>query len=620
MKHGRVRRFVESLPQGRVLSADVWETRHRGICRLLLVVAAALTVFGFARGHGMHSLVEGSVIALAGVTARVNLGSRGLRSAVATVGLFGASQIAVHFSGGSIEAHFAFFVSVGIITLYQDWLPFLLGIGFTVVAHGVLGVLAPETVYDHDAAQADPWTWAAIHGAFVLAASASHVVAWRLNERTALRDGLTSLANRTLLTERIDAALGRGARDGHDVAVLVLDLDGFKAVNDSLGHAMGDRLLIEIGQRLGTAVRDLDIAARLGGDEFALVLDGAGEAGAVLVATRVLAEVARPIDLDGRGVHVSASIGVAVAAPGSIDQLELLRNADLAMYMAKAAGKNQFSVYRSSMHDEAVARADLERELRHGIPDGQLVVHYQPTVVLGSGALVGVEALVRWQHPTEGLLFPDRFIPLAEESGLVLPLGRWVLAEACRQARAWHLARPDVAPLTMAVNVSASQLADDAFVDEVAAVLAETGLDPSTLVLELTETILMLDTDRVVARLEGLRALGVRLAIDDFGTGYSSLSYLRHFPVDIIKIDRTFVAELPAGETSLAATILRLGQSLRLEVIAEGVEDEAQARALEGLDCHLGQGYFYSRPVPPAELEAFLDAREVRPPATAPRR
>ena len=583
-----------------MLSADVWEARHRWICRLLLAVSVGLVLFSLTRGLPLlHSLAEGMPVAMAAVTARSAIGTRSLRSGVSTLGLFLAAQLGVHISGGSIEAHFSFFVAVGIITLYQDWLPFLLGIGFTVLTHGVLGALAPDLVYNHDAAQRGPWIWAFVHGAFVLAASASHMVAWRLNERTALRDALTSLANRTMLTDRIDQALARRTRSGADLAVLVLDLDGFKAVNDSLGHAMGDRLLVEVGERLGGSVRGLDVAARLGGDEFALVLEGAGEAGATLAASRLLEQVARPVLLDGRTVQLTASIGIAVAGRGSETQDELLRNADLAMYMSKAAGKGRFSVYRSGMHAEVVARARLETELRDGIDAGQLRLHYQPTIRLGTGEMIGVEALVRWEHPTEGLLFPDRFIPMAEASGLVVPLGRWVLREACRQGVLWQADGPFV----VAVNVSARQLAEACFVDEVAEVLAETGMPGDCLVLELTETILMLDVDRVVPRLEGLRALGVRLAIDDFGIGYSSLSYLRHFPVDIIKIDRSFVAELPTGETSLAATILGLGQSLHLEVVAEGIEEEAQARALTDLQCELGQGYLYARPMPADELE-----------------
>jgi EAL domain-containing protein (putative c-di-GMP-specific phosphodiesterase class I) len=268
------------------------------------------------------------------------------------------------------------------------------------------------------------------------------------------------------------------------------------------------------------------------------------------------------------------------------------------MYMAKADGKGRAAVYRSGMHAEVVARAQLQGELRDGIAHDELVLHYQPTVVLGTGEVIGVEALVRWNHPTEGLLFPDTFIPLAEESGLVSDLGRWVLREACRQGREWN----EDAPLTVAVNVSARQLDDEGFVDEVVSVLDETGMPPTRLVLELTETILMLDVDRVVPVLDALRAHGIRLAIDDFGTGYSSLSYLRHFPVDILKIDRSFVAELPAGEASLAATI-QLGQTMHLEVIAEGIEEAVQADALAELDCQLGQGYFYARPLPADQLD-----------------
>jgi diguanylate cyclase (GGDEF)-like protein len=599
----RVRTLLNALPTGRPLTDDRWEPRHRGIVVLLLLHVPALFAMGLVTGRGaLHSLVDVFPIAACGVVALRGHG-RYIRSGAATLGLVVCSAVLVHLSGGNVEMHFHFFVVVGVITLYQDWVPFGLALLFVVLHHGVLGVINPHAVYNHPAAVRQPWLWAGIHGAFVLAASVAHILAWRLNEDQALLDELTRLPNRALLAERVRLSLARRARDGRDVTVLFVDLDGFKAVNDTMGHAAGDRLLIEVAGRINAIVRQTDTAARLGGDEFAVLLDGSDTRAATCVAQRILTSLAVPVCIGGHHETViGASIGVvAVAQETSVDQV--LRNADLAMYMAKAAGRGRVEVFEDAMFDEAIERAELERDLREAVTNGAIDVSYQPCVELADGTVTSVEALVRWTHPERGNVPPSAFIPVAEATGIILDLGRYVLRTACRDAVRLRRSSPD---LTMAVNVSARQLVSPAFVGEVAAALADHELPGEALVLEITESMLVRDVEVSSARLAELKELGVRLAIDDFGTGYSSLSYLRHFPVDILKIDRSFVEQLPGDGAALARSIVRLGQSLHLEVIAEGVEDEQQRTELRRLGCGRAQGFLFAEARPVAAVESLL--------------
>ena len=599
----QVRALAQALPTGRPLTDDRWEARHRGIAILLWLHVPALFVMGLFTAKSLtHSIVDVVPIAACGLVAVKGHG-RHIRSGAATLGLVVSSAILVHLAGGNVEMHFHFFVIVGVITLYQDWVPFGLAILFVVIHHGVLGVIAPSAVYNHDAAVRQPWLWALIHGSFVLAASVAHICAWRLNEDQAFLDELTRLPNRALLAERVRLALSRRARDGRHVTVLFVDLDGFKSVNDTMGHAAGDRLLVEVAHRITAIVRQTDTAARLGGDEFAVLLDGSDTKAATVVAERILLSLARPISL---GNHIESTIGasigvVAVTHETSVDQV--LRNADLAMYMAKAAGRGRVEVFEDSMFDQVVERAELERDLREAIATGGIDVAYQPCVNLGDGAVTGVEALVRWHHPVRGTVSPGTFIPIAETTGLILELGRHVLRTACHDAVRLRQSDPE---LTVAVNVSARQLVHPSFLQDVAAALRDSALPGSALVLEITESMLVRDVEISAGRLAALKAIGVRLAIDDFGTGYSSLSYLRHFPIDILKIDRSFVEQLPGDGAALARSIVRLGQSLHLEVVAEGVEDEEQRSELRRLGCSRAQGFLFAEARPVGAIEALL--------------
>ncbi|HJU01616.1 MAG TPA: EAL domain-containing protein [Actinomycetes bacterium] len=426
----------------------------------------------------------------------------------------------------------------------------------------------------------------------------------------AFHDNLTSLANRALFKDRVEHALQRSWRRTPSVAVLFLDLDGFKEVNDSLGHAAGDRLLIQVGQRLGACVRPSDTVARFGGDEFAVLIeDASDDLELAAVAERILEELRQPFLINDRELHVSGSIGIARMDPDVDGVDQLLRNADLAMYRAKAAGQGGYERYDPAMHTQLVDRMQLESDLRRALDDGELFLHYQPTIDLASGQIAGAEALARWNHPVRGLVPPIEFIPLAETSGLIQRLGAWVLREACQQAAIWQQANPHRdKPLTLSVNLSGKQLQHAQVVDDVTQALRDSGLPPESLVLEMTESVLLDDSETVLDILGQLKQLGTRLAIDDFGTGYSSLSYLHRFPVDILKIDRSFVERLShaSDQAELARTIVRLGQSLQLQTVAEGVEDSAQFLALRRMGCDIGQGYYFGRPMPGDDMGRLL--------------
>ncbi|HWL35162.1 MAG TPA: EAL domain-containing protein [Frankiaceae bacterium] len=422
----------------------------------------------------------------------------------------------------------------------------------------------------------------------------------------AFHDPLTGLANRALFRDRVQHALALRSRSHEQIAVLFLDLDGFKAINDSLGHSVGDRLLEAVSSRLKQVVRPGDTVARLGGDEFAVLLeDSAGIVAAQQVAARFIEEMHSAFSLSGHEVFVGASVGVA-ASTDELDADALLRNADLAMYRAKAMGKNRCEVFEPDMHAAALDRMAIENDLRYAVVRDELVLHYQPVVELATGRVVGVEALLRWNHPTRGLVSPLDFINVAEESGLIVPVGRWVLTEACRQVARW---RRDLGlPLKLSVNISARQLSAPRLAEHVAKTLRTTGVDPGDLVLEITESMLVDDAERTIAKLHLLRELGVQLAIDDFGTGYSSLNYLRRLPVDVLKIDRSFVSGIGTESelTSLTAAIVGIGRDLGLDTVAEGIEEPGQLDALRAMGCVLGQGFLYARPLPAGELAALL--------------
>jgi diguanylate cyclase (GGDEF)-like protein len=416
----------------------------------------------------------------------------------------------------------------------------------------------------------------------------------------AFHDPLTDLPNRALFIDRLELGLRRTKRLNCQPAVLFIDVDRFKLVNDSLGHAAGDELLRAVAARLVASIRPGDTTARFGGDEFAILLeDVEGREVAEQAAIRILGALRAPVSVAGRDIFVTASIGIAVAGACAN---EMIRDADLAMYHAKAEGKGRYATFEPAMHAAVVERSELEVELQGVIDRDELVLYYQPIVALDSQEIIGVEALVRWRHPTRGLIFPDAFIPLAEETQLMPDLGRWILAEACREVAGWRSLRP----LSLAVNLSAVELQSPDVLADVAAALAQSGLPPDALVLEITETALMRDVTDTINCLRELKELGVQLAVDDFGTGYSSLDYLRRFPIDILKIDKAFVDDVVDGDCTLAQAMIDLGASFNLEVIAEGIEHDAQRARLLGLGCRVGQGYHFSRPIPASELMALL--------------
>jgi diguanylate cyclase (GGDEF)-like protein len=436
---------------------------------------------------------------------------------------------------------------------------------------------------------------------------------WQLEDELAhpaFHDSLTGLANQALFRDRVEHALARTARRPSPLAVLFLDLDNFKTVNDSLGHTAGDELLIEVSDRLLSCLRDGDTAARLGGDEFALLIEDATvEHDVIVVAERVTACLRQPFVLAGKEVFVGASVGIAFAERG-LDADQMLRNADLAMYTAKGLGKNRFEVFAPEMHTNVVDRLEVEAELRRALDRGERRLFYQPIVDLSTSHVTGVEALIRWQHPQRGLLGPDVFIPVAEDTGLIEPIGRWVITEACAQVQRWNAEPQRSTPVFVSVNVSPRQLRDPQIVDDVAASLAVTGAQPGWITLEITEGAMMQDTEVALGHLRALKALGVQLAVDDFGTGYSSLSYLQRFPIDVLKIDQSFVTGIDQGpeESALARAIVRLAQSLRLVAVAEGVENERQAELLRQLGCQRAQGYLYAHPSPADDITALLFA------------
>ena len=426
----------------------------------------------------------------------------------------------------------------------------------------------------------------------------------------AFHDSLTQLANRALFLDRAEHAFARNSRSGARIAVAIIDIDDFKTVNDSLGHAAGDEVLAVIAERLRRTIRQGDTVARLGGDEFAVLLEDGAEAGAAqLLADRLIEAISLPMIIDDREHSLDASVGIAISTPQTRDIAELVRNADTAMYVAKANGKGRSIVFATEMHHQAVERLSLRTELRHAIDLGELTLHYQPTIDLQSGHLDGFEALVRWQHPARGLLYPGSFVPLAEETGLIVPLGRWVLREACGQAAQWNAARAGRPLLAVAVNVSARQLSYGGIVDDVARALAQSHLDAGLLVLEITESVLVDNSSQTVSTLDALKNLGVQLAIDDFGTGYASLSYLQRLPIDFLKIDKTFVDQVAQSEQGMAffKAILNLGQTLQLRTVAEGIEEPDQLAVLRSIGCEIGQGYHFSRPVEAGAIDEVID-------------
>ena len=428
----------------------------------------------------------------------------------------------------------------------------------------------------------------------------------------AQHDALTDLPNRLLLNDRLDRAIELGRRHKRQLAVLFLDLDRFKHINDSLGHDVGDQLLRSVAERLVSGLRGSDTVSRQGGDEFVVVLSDMDHAATAIVsAEKILDTVAEPHLVSGHKLHITASIGVSVYPADGHDAETLLKNADIAMYHAKERGRGGYQFFQREMNVRAIERRSLESRLRRALDRKEFVLHYQPKMDLESGAILGAEALIRWRHPGLGLLPPSRFVPIAEDSGLIVPIGQWVLHEACRQARAWQArAWQDAGkrPMTMAVNVSAVEFRHPGFFECVRQILEQTGLEPRCLELEVAETVLMADTQSTLPVLRELKALGVQLTLDDFGTGNSSLSRLKEFPIDALKIDKSFVGDITSGDrgASIVRAVISMGKNLNQRVIAEGVETAQQLAFLQAQGCREGQGFYFSRPVAARQFAKLL--------------
>ncbi len=744
------RRARALLPRGDLASAETIAARQRIVTWILWGHVVALTAIGLVEGAPpLHLAAEMAVlVCLIVASAQSTILSAAARATISSVGLMTCSALLVHLWGGRIEAHFHFFVMVTVIALYQHWAPFLVAIGYVAIHHGVVGVLAPTLVYDHEEAYSSPVLWALIHAAFILAASAAQIAFWRMAEdehdrsvgsleaserryramiehsldavavvgadgrilyesasaegvigappeirdgtsvfdyihphdqddaqrmlarlldapgateqaelriwhagtgwrwfdvrasnlvddpdvggvvvnyrditerraladelaRQATHDPLTGLANRTLFLDRLQQTLAADTGGG-GVGVLFVDIDDFKMVNDALGHMAGDDLLREVGERLARAARPGDTCARLGGDEFAVLLPGpTGVEDALSVGHAVLQGLRRPVRVEQEEVTVNGSVGIVVTE-GDDSPSQVMRNADLAMYEAKRAGKGRCALFRDGMLSAAIDRLALREDLHRALAGDELVNAYQPIFDLATGDVIGAEALVRWQHPSRGLLQPGAFVPLAEErSDLIVPLGRGVLERACRAAVAWPAGRG----LVIHVNLSARQVHEPGLVGTVAEVLHVTGLPAERLTLEITESVLVEDPRRAAATLGALKELGVGLALDDFGTGFSSLSYLAAFPVDGLKVDKSFIDPLVGPDDgdhqAVVAAIVDMANRLDLEVTAEGVEHRVQADRLLALGCTRAQGFLLGRPRTAEALEALLAGDEV---------
>ena len=433
-------------------------------------------------------------------------------------------------------------------------------------------------------------------------------------EYQATHDNLTGLANRSLLNDRIEQGIAWAKRNGHTIGLMLLDLDHFKLINDASGHSAGDALLKEVARRLSKCVRETDTVARLGGDEFVLILTDLPHADDVdAIAAKILSALARPFELLGRELVITASIGISLYPRDGDHGEMLLRYADMAMYRVKEHGRNSVRQFMPEMGSAAIARLDMEAALRRGLDQGEFLLHYQPKIELATQRIIGVEALVRWQHPQIGLVHPIEFIRLAEETGLIIPLGEWVLKEACSQLVAWKA--QGLPRLKIAINMSARQFRQDDLAERIAAILEHTGADPTCVILELTESMVMQDVDSTLSALRALKRLGLFISLDDFGTGYSSLSYLRRFPIDELKIDRSFIGDIHSNsdDAAIAAAIVAMARSLGLSVVAEGVEKLEQSRALQGMGCDQAQGYFFARPLPADTFAARLRDQQLEP-------
>lgn len=860
--------IIKNIPEGRTLPKNEWKNRHRGIVLLLWFHTLIIVATGIYKGFGpVQSLAEGTIVAAIAILANRSNLSRSYRSAAASLGLVTSSAILVQFSGGYIEAHFHFFVMLAVISIYQDWVPYLLAVLFVAIEHGLTGQFVPTAVYNHADAFMHPWKWAFIHAAFILAESVALVAGWRISEmvrgrldlvlnstgegivgldldqkinfanksavkmtgypslealigqpvdrilqdsnsppssgmcnlrvlpnettyfgikKTILRkdganlhveatsnpvsehgvvigtvvtlkdethrrtaeeerdktlsllsatlesttdgilvvskerkitsfnqkflemwkipdhiieerdaknalmyavdqlkdpdeflarvnelyshpevdsfdvlefkdgkiferygkpqmigdeivgrvwsfrdvtahirseeqlnflathDALTHLPNRTLFIDRLGQTMARGRWKKQLVAVMFLDLDRFKVINDTLGHTIGDHLIKSVAQRLTESVRSGDTVARLGGDEFTIILTDIRHAEDVAkVAEKILNSLSRPFNLEGRELFITTSIGISLYPDDGEQPDTILRNADTAMYRAKEQGRNNYQHYSPAMNASAFERLMIETNLRQALERNEFMLYYQPQVDLATWEIIGIEALLRWKHPAMGMVSPVKFIYLAEETGLIVPIGEWVLKTACMQNKAWQAA--GLKPVRVSVNVSGRQFQQPDMIKRINNVLDETGLAPSYLEIELTESILMKNEEKMIATMRELHEMGVKISIDDFGTGYSSLSYLKQFAIDSLKIDQVFVREITANpqDAAIVTAIITLAHSLNLNVIAEAVETDEQLHALRALKCNQMQGYLFSKPLSVEDMTKLFKGEKV---------
>jgi diguanylate cyclase (GGDEF)-like protein/PAS domain S-box-containing protein len=743
----RMRALFARLPQGKTLPPEVWRTRHRFMLGVIWLQLAGLTVASLVLHESAGAMTFGLLpILVCASAAALPTGSRRLRGSMVAFAALYCSAALVNLAHGATEAHFHFFVMVAMLASYEEWVPYLLAIGFVVVDHGLIGVFDPRAVYSNPSAIASPWKWALIHGGFVVALSTVNVISWRLNEdvRAAAADALErtrrseaefrdafedapigmAIVDLNGRFERVNRALGQvtgfapeqllemrlsdiaiehdepasassteraasecqlvqadGSRgwgllqrsiardangdpshvlvqlldltsrkqaelqlahaaehdvltglpnrayferrahmaiaalgDGRALALLFVDLDNFKVINDSLGHDAGDRLLVLVADRLRGVLRPDDVLARFGGDEFVILLPDTDEQGATATANRLRAELGRPCDLQGQRRFITASVGLTLSDRVDVSASDLLRDGDAAMYRAKISGKDSHVLFDPKLRGEAVRRLELEDGLREALEREQFELHYQLEFDLRTHATFGVEALIRWRRTDGSLVPPNDFIPIAEQSGLIVPIGRWVLDEACRQGAEWRAAGIMPDDSLMSVNLSQVQLVHAEIVRDVAVALERHQLPARVLCLEITESAVMLDPERANQALAELKRLGVRLAIDDFGTGYSSLAHLKHLmPVDILKIDRSFVHGLAEGpeDVAIVTAVVELAAKLGLVTVAEGIEEHGQAARLRQMHCTVGQGFVFARPEPAAKVAELLAQQQL---------